>query len=87
MRRASAYLSRKAIIRSHTQRPVDILIALCPLRVVPSTPRVPSPAAFERRPVVHAGRFGIGRHPKPFTEADEVDLSILLDRCVRFEIT
>jgi hypothetical protein len=39
-------------------------------RVVPCSPRVPSPAAFGRRPAVHAARFGMGRHPKPFTGRD-----------------
>jgi len=39
------------------------------LRVVPSSPRVPSPETFGRRPVVRAVRFGRGRHPKPFTQA------------------
>jgi hypothetical protein len=54
----------------HTGGFAEILIGLCKLPVVPSTPRVPSPEAFGRRPVVHAGRFGIGRHPKPFTQTD-----------------
>jgi hypothetical protein len=37
---------------------------------VPCTPRVPSSAVFERRPVVRAERSGMGRHPKTFMEAD-----------------
>jgi hypothetical protein len=44
---------------------------------VPCTPGVPSPDVFERRPVVHAERFGMDRHPKTFTIAEGA-LTIIL---------
>jgi hypothetical protein len=38
---------------------------------VPCSPRVPSSDVFERRPVVRAERFRMGRHPKTFTLAEQ----------------
>jgi hypothetical protein len=67
---SSAQVSGQAGIRSRFSGRAEILIGLCQLRVVPCPPRVPSPEAFGRRPVVHVEWVGIGRHPKAFTVTD-----------------